>query len=314
MQNKFWRAWIPATAAVALFMGEPAMAAWKAPNTAPTISGSPPTSVQAGTTYVFTPSASDAQRDRLRFSISNKPAWASFSSSSGRLSGTPKSSQAGIYRNIVIRVSDGKLSASLPAFSITVLSSAPAPTPTPTPTNTAPTISGTPATTVDAGKAYSFVPKASDANGDALGFSIANRPAWSTFNVATGALTGTPTTAQAGTYSNISISVSDGKTTASLAPFSITVRQPVVTGSANLSWTPPTQNTDGSPLTNLAGYKIYHGTSAGALTDVINISGSSITSYAFNNLVAGTHYFAVSAYTSTGAESARSGVGSKTIQ
>ena len=64
--------------------------------------------------------ASDADGDSLSFSILNRPAWASFSSSTGRLSGTPAESDVGNYGNIVISVSDGEDSAALPAFSVTV--------------------------------------------------------------------------------------------------------------------------------------------------------------------------------------------------
>ncbi len=63
-------------------------------------------------------------------------------------------------------------------------------------------------------------------------------------------------------YPNIRISVSDGQLTTNLGDFTINV---VATspGTATLSWTPPTQNTDGSPLTDLAGYRVYWGTSSG---------------------------------------------------
>lgn len=311
MANKFWQKSILAAAAVVLITAQSATAAtsrWRW-NTAPTISGTPPTSVQTGSTYTFTPSARDAQNNPLTFSISNKPAWASFNAGSGTLSGTPASTQAGTYSNIVIRVSDGRLSSSLPAFAITVVAPA-----APPPTNTAPTISGTAASAVDAGKAYAFTPTANDANGDALAFSISGKPTWGIFSTATGSLTGTPTTAQVGTYSNIAISVSDGKVSTTLAPFSITVRQVTVTGSATLSWTPPTQNTDGTALTDLAGFKVYHGTSTGAMTDVVTVPGATASGYTFSQLAAGTHYFTVSAYTSAGTESAQSTIGSKTIQ
>jgi hypothetical protein len=88
--------------------------------TAPVISGSPATSVPAGSSYSFTPNASDADGDSLSFSISNIPGWASFSQRTGRLSGTPGNSDAGTYGNIVIAVSDGQDTVALPAFSIKV--------------------------------------------------------------------------------------------------------------------------------------------------------------------------------------------------
>jgi hypothetical protein len=59
-------------------------------NSAPTISGTPPSSVLEGVQYRFRPSASDPDGDTLSFSISNRPAWAAFDSATGELSGTPK--------------------------------------------------------------------------------------------------------------------------------------------------------------------------------------------------------------------------------
>ncbi|MEM9387504.1 MAG: putative Ig domain-containing protein [Pseudomonadota bacterium] len=91
-------------------------------------------------------------------------------------------------------------------------------------TNNAPQIAGAPtATGVPEGDSFAFTPTASDADGDTLTFSISNAPAWATFDAATGALTGTPSTSDAGTYAGITISVSDGTTDAELAPFDITV-------------------------------------------------------------------------------------------
>ena len=274
-------------------------------NRAPTISGSPTATVTEGSAYSFQPSASDADGDPLTFSATGVPSWATFNTSTGKLSGTPAKGTAGTYSGIVITVSDGKLSASLPAFSITV---AAAP-------NNPPTISGTPATTVTAGQAYSFVPTASDPDGQTLGYGIANKPSWANFDINTGRLSGTPGEAQAGTYSNIVISVSDGKLSATLPAFAITVKSatPVV-GSADLTWTAPTQNEDGSALTNLAGYKIRYGTSPGALNQVVTVANPATTSTSIGNLAAGTWYFTVASYTNTGVESAPAGPVYKTIQ
>jgi hypothetical protein len=173
-----------------------------------------------------------------------------------------------------------------------------------------PTISGSPTPSDVAGRAYSFVPTTTNPAGGALSFSITNLPAWASFSTVTGALTGTPSSAQAGTYSNILISVKNGSASASLAAFSITV----TTGHANVFWVAPTQNTDGTPLTNLAGYTIHYGTSPGALTQSIQLPNPGATSYLFSNLSAGTYYFELTAYTTSGAQSAQSSIGSKTIQ
>lgn len=267
-------------------------------NTAPKISGTPVTAATEGQAYSFQPSATDAEGNTLGFSIQNKPAWASFSTSTGKLSGTPT---AGTFSNIVISVSDGKLAASLPAFGIAVGGG-----------NTAPKISGTPSTALNVNSVYSFQPTASDANGDALTFSIANKPSWATFSSTTGKLSGTPDAGSVGTYSNIVVSVSDGKVSASLPAFSIAVNQ-LSFGAVTLSWTPPTQNTDGTSLANLAGYRVVYGTSASAMNQMVQVNAG-VSSIVVDNLAPATYYFAVRAYTTSGVESSNSNVATKVLQ
>lgn len=270
-------------------------------NAAPTISGTPSPSATTGVAYAFTPTATDANGDTLTFSIANRPAWATFATSTGRLSGTP--TVTGTFSSIVITVSDGKGGTrSLPAFSITVAQA-----------NRAPTISGTPPRTVNAGSPYNFRPTASDADGHPLTYSIINRPTWAAFSTTTGQLSGTPTATHVGTYSNVTIRVSDGRVSTSLPAFSIGVMQ-VSSGTATLTWLPPTQNTDGTALTNLAGYRIYYGTSASALTQSVQVANAGLSTYMLQNLAPATYYFAVTAYSSVGYESARSNVISKVVQ
>src|SRR5690606_32128943 len=94
-------------------------------NDAPTITGSPATTIKRGETYTFEPSAEDIDGDQLIFSILNKPNWASFNTTTGVLTGTPLRNDEGLNSNIVISVSDGTVSIALPAFGIEV-ESAPA--------------------------------------------------------------------------------------------------------------------------------------------------------------------------------------------
>lgn len=184
-------------------------------NDVPTITGTPATSVNEDSAYSFVALGADADTgDTLTYSITNMPAWASFNTNTGELSGTPANEHVGVTSNIVITVTDSaSASASLPAFSLTVVN-----------TNDAPVISGTPATAAVEGVAYSFTPTASDVDvGDNLTFVITNRPSWATFSSSTGALSGTPAFANIGTAANIVIGVSDGTTTVNLATFSIVV-------------------------------------------------------------------------------------------
>ena len=218
----------------------------------------------------------------------------------------------GVYPGIVIRVTDGKDTADLGPFTIEVVAAPAPPPPPPPPANRAPTISGAPPATITVGLAYDFTPVASDPDGDTLTFSIANRPAWLTFNAATGRLAGTPAAANVGQYTGIVVTVSDGQASAQLGPFSITVAQAAM-GQATLSWTPPTQNTDGSPLTDLAGYKVYYGRSASSLDQVVTLSNPGLTSYVVEQLSPATWHFAMTAFNARGAESNRTNPVSKTV-
>ncbi len=79
-----------------------------------------------------------------------------------------------------------------------------------------------------------------------------------------------------------------------------------------LQWVPPTTNTDNSPLTNLASYKVYFGTSSTTLSQTMSVpapaSGAPVL-----NVANGSWFFAVTAISSTGKESAKSNVATKTV-
>jgi hypothetical protein len=171
-------------------------------------------------------------------------------------------------------------------------------------------ISGNPATSVGAGAAYSFQPTASAKSAspaNPLSFTVENKPIWATFNAATGELAGTPSTADVGTFANIVIGVTDGTASAALPAFSIDVTQGA-SGNATLSWMPPTQNADGSALTNLAGYRIHYGTNSAALSQTVDINNPGLTRYVVENLSPATWHFAMQAFNSKGEDSALIGV------
>ena len=182
-----------------------------------------------------------------------------------------------------------------------------------TPTaNRAPTISGSPPTSLVVGRSFDFRPTASDADGDALNFSIQNRPQWATFDSSTGRLQGTPGAADVGQFTGVTISVSDGRASARLNAFTVSVSQ-IAMGNVTLSWTPPTTNADGSAIADLAGYRIYFGRSAGALNEMAVLNNAGLTRYVLDNLSPATWYFSMTSYNSSGIESARSSVVSKTV-
>ena len=174
----------------------------------------------------------------------------------------------------------------------------------------APTISGKPPSSTLAGRVFDFKPAASDPSGLALSFTVSGKPAWANFNAATGELSGTPAASDAASYP-IVITASNGQAQATLS-FSVAV---VLTapGAATLTWTPPTTHTDGTALSNLAGFHVYFGQQVAALTNRIDVTNATVATSIVSNLTPGTWYFAVAAYDGTGAESGYSNIGSKTL-
>lgn len=79
-----------------------------------------------------------------------------------------------------------------------------------------------------------------------------------------------------------------------------------------LSWTPPTENTDNSPLTDLTGYKIYYGISSDALTATYTVADKNASSATVPSLASNTlYYFAVKVVNSKNVESDFSNIISK---
>jgi hypothetical protein len=174
-------------------------------------------------------------------------------------------------------------------------------------TNAGPTLQGTAITTATVGTVYSFQPQATNPASATLTFSVTNKPAWATFSAATGQLSGTPSGSDVGSFAGIQISASDGTRSASLPAFAIAVSAPAAGASSiNLTWQAPTENSDGSPLTDLKGYKIHYGTQSQNYTGAISVDNPTLTTYLVSSLPAGKYYFAVTAFNSHDIESSLS--------
>jgi len=172
--------------------------------------------------------------------------------------------------------------------------------------NQAPVITGTASTSVTAGVAYSFTPSASDADNDSLTFSVSNLPSWASFNAQSGAITGTPAESDVGVYGSITVSVTDGVETASLAPFSVEVQSAQVsTGSLTLKWIAPTTRSDGSALniSEIEGYCIYLGESSDSLEMKVDLNDGAASDYTFSSLPVGTYFVALTVYDTDGVSS-----------
>lgn len=177
--------------------------------------------------------------------------------------------------------------------------------PTTSVTTTSLSITGQPPTSVSLGSTYYFNANTSGGSGNTVAFSVQNKPSWATLNTVTGELRGTPD--QAGTFSNIIMSASDGQSTAKLPAFSIAVNSTKV--SVTISWAPPGINTDGTTFDNPAGFVIHYGTSASNLNQSVTIGSYSARSYNLPGLSKGmTYYFSVAAINTLNKEGERSTV------
>jgi hypothetical protein len=217
----------------------------------------------------------------------------------------PSTAHVGTYKGVTIIATARGASVMLRPFDIQVVDTGGPTVGTPTPINTPPSISGSPSAQALIDQAYAFTPTASDPDGDALTFTIANMPSWASFDTATGRLSGTPTAADVGTYGAITITATAGGQSKTLSPFSIQV---VASGtqSITLSWAAPTENQDGTPLLNLAGYRIRYGNQTGHHPNEITLNNPGLTTYVVTGLVPNDYYFVLAAYNSGGIESASS--------
>ena len=116
------------------------------------------------------------------------------------------------------------------------------------------------------------------------------------------------TTATAGTTP---VSTGSGASVGTVTKVSTPIK--TINGVATLDWMPPTENNDGSALTNLAGYTVYYGTDRNDLSQSVKVSNPGLASYSVTGLTSGTWYFAVTSYSADGVESTRTTTVSTTI-
>jgi hypothetical protein len=174
--------------------------------------------------------------------------------------------------------------------------------PSPGAGNSVPAVANTADGYARVGQTFQLQPAASDADGDSLNFTAENLPPWASIDPATGQVTGTPGELDVGVYESIRIIVADGRGTAQSSPFSITVLADPGTGYAALRWEVPPAKVDGSPLDDLAGYRILYGRHADDLDQSVLIDNPAVTSFEFTTLESGIWYFAVVAVNAGGLE------------
>jgi hypothetical protein len=174
---------------------------------------------------------------------------------------------------------------------------------------------GAPPPSATVGTKYSFHPMVSPSSA-VVTFAISGQPPWIAFDGSTGALSGTPLAQDEGTTGHIVITARSDSYSTSMTPFTIRVNPataPTAVAAAVLSWAAPTENADGSPITDLAGYRIYYGTSPTELTMSVDVAGARSTTYVLKGLDVGTYYFSVVAYNSVGLRSHYSSLASTVL-
>ena len=184
-------------------------------NETPEFTSTAPTSATQDIPYTYNIVIEDPDAgETLTITAPTLPDWLTLTdkvNGTATLSGTPDNEQVGDH-TVELQVEDQAGEIHTQSFTLRVKN-----------TNDAPTLAGTPDTTVDEDSSYSFTPDAEDLDGDTLSFSIKNKPGWATFSSATGKLSGTPQNKDVGTTENIVISVTDGTETVALNAFSLEV-------------------------------------------------------------------------------------------
>lgn len=157
-----------------------------------------------------------------------------------------------------------------------------------------------------AGRPYSFylspAPGPRTAN---LRFSSMNLPDWARLS-SLGVVYGTPGSDDIGLYDQITLVASDGERFALLGPFSITVRNPEGARSVTVSWIPPRENTDGTPLEDLAGYRIEYAKFGKPFKTAFRARSATMSRVVLDFLEPGDYFFRIFAIAANGVESAPS--------
>ncbi|MBL8339841.1 MAG: tandem-95 repeat protein [Rubrivivax sp.] len=179
-------------------------------NVAPQITSTPVTTARVGVAYAYRVTASDANGDTLRYSLTRAPSGMTINATSGQIAWTPTSAQTG-NRSVTVRVADPAGLAATQSFTIAVSSG-----------NVAPQITSTPVTAAAVGLAYAYTVTATDANGDTLSYSLTQAPAGMSIHSASGQIAWTPGSAQAGNHA-VTARVADPGGLAATQSFTVSV-------------------------------------------------------------------------------------------
>ena len=207
-------------------------------NRAPAITSTPATTATENSAYSYDVKASDADGDSLTFSLATSPTGMSINPNTGLISWTPSFAQSGSH-SVVVQVSDGAATPTQ-SFTIDVAN-----------VNGPPALDAIGSKSVNENQLLQFTISATEPDGEAITYSISNKPATANFDAATRTFTWTPAFNEAGTYANIRFTATDPNGASDSEDITITVvnvnRVPIVNAVST------TTNEDSSVTITLAG-------------------------------------------------------------
>ena len=187
-------------------------------NNPPKITSTPVTMVNEKASYVYDVDATDPDNDVLTFSLTQSPSFLSINSQTGLISGTAPEVNVDTIFPVIVQVSDGKGGSDSQSYQITV-KNIPEP-----PKNNPPVITSTPVTMVNEKTQYTYDVEATDADNDALSFSLTETPNFLSIDSSTGLITGTAPEVSADTMFDITVKVSDSKGGSDTQSYVLTVK------------------------------------------------------------------------------------------
>lgn len=181
-------------------------------NRAPTVSPIADQAIGEQSLLTVTPNGFDQDSDPLLWFGTSIPSGAAVNPSTGEFSWTPSYNDAGVYVGVTLIARDTDSAEGSAAFSITVLN-----------VNRPPTVAPIASQTVSEGALLIVTPTGSDGDGDVLTWTGSGLPSGATVTATSGIFTWTPGFSDAGSYSGVTITASDGLGGSASSSFVITV-------------------------------------------------------------------------------------------
>ncbi len=201
-------------------------------NLPPAITSSAIVLATEGVDYIYDVDATDPDGDELTWSLDSAPTAMTIVPTSGLVYWLPDGTQSGDH-SVVVRVTDDDLEFDTQSFMITVAEAI----------NPPPEFTSVPVTTSDEGVLYEYDADAVDPEGEVITYTLTLSPAGMDIDSASGLITWTTTSMNAGVYS-VTVVATDTALEANEQSFSIVVAD-TLNDPPSITSTPPTEATEG---------------------------------------------------------------------